>query len=1200
MDEIEYKLKTNTSVLVVNAIDKLISTIKSKYKPGERQKFVLENEELKFLRDKCSSTDSMVSLTACQGLLALVELGVLEIAHTMSTVVTLLPSTHNYSAIISTMAGLLVLDLKSRLIPGQQYKCQFSLRSPQHPFITVLEKNKDVEDDVLAQMHALCTHPEYTVASNSLELLRPVFLWLTCSPHRSHSIRPWQLLLSLPQSDAQCKLLLACISCQQICNPKQIEQAFAAYSAVSDAAIYQQRREHVVALVPMLARICGELVTHGRDPRSCYSLIERCFSIDAPELKTVAGLTVMLLSQNLINTSALYLHELFNLCLNIISKYEYSSICLSAFVGITLQWLHLPSYLTNNALKVAAKIVDIHQNTQSPDPGLLIANLKSNETFQALVQVDKDLYIYYKLLNTWESLKDNDDKLKSWIEGLLSVNDQLKLELLTFFVGVVTEREVNLDIVLKVIRLLVDLVRVKKEVSVTVLPVLLYKIANDVRPAVKMECLKGLPLMATTKENVPALVAILNKLKVGRGVPTSFLIMLYTSLAETQARCFPYLQEALGDAPPAELKWELDAARAHAVLKICELRPTSNGLELVSVISSLLTRCTDRSGSAACACALDALAALWRAAAVAPPGAWRALEPRLARDARPRVQISLCKLLSEVPGLRVSTPEYDKLLSDTARRLWQYIAESEHPDVIQAACEALALYRIEDYKLKDIPEIYRRTVKLPPSYCKTPADAARKPEDVLDYIPCEVWPEVFKNTNYAALSSVEHLVSKLMEREIKGYRSGVYQVQAREPQGLGHLPVASVVRGVMECFRRQATSPSYDYPEAVLLSILNTLTADYPKPLPPLDLCFLHEVFHRGHLWKAGCVRLAARQASTTVSAKRLIENFLQGIVPGTSEEFDIQLFFENLPIFCRTVPPNNLRPPLERCLSESFSQLPKTSQNPQELLFIKQLMMIKECLESDRIHDANRTLLSQTVENYFSVLHDEHVAWPAYLETCPSLCTAHLERMSSPSSWWETTGALLRRATAARARLALASLVWLNEAIDAQAAYPAEQENSLRLMLPALQSAKIEDQATRDWFLQLMARTQVAFNETEDESQKLYLCDVFFLCVIVFSGLWSFEPDVARFSTSRPARRQALPPAAAALVALPSWRDCALPLLEWLCHTRDIIREPNTAHCCQRALLALRHTEQFTSQKIWTRIEMELGKNAIVLEDCV
>lgn len=38
------------------------------------------------------------------------------------------------------------------------------------------------------------------------------------------------------------------------------------------------------------------------------------------------------------------------------------------------------------------------------------------------------------------------------------------------------------------------------------------------------------------QENVPALVSIFNKLKNRKGVPTSQLIMMYTSLAETQVR----------------------------------------------------------------------------------------------------------------------------------------------------------------------------------------------------------------------------------------------------------------------------------------------------------------------------------------------------------------------------------------------------------------------------------------------------------------------------------------------------------------------------------------------------------------------------------------------------------------------------------------------------------------------------------------
>ncbi|CAH0589896.1 unnamed protein product [Chrysodeixis includens] len=885
MDEIEYKLNTNNSVLIVNAIDKLISTIKSKYKPIERQRFVNENEELKFLREKCSSKEARVSLTACQGLLALVELGVLEIAHTMSTVVTLLLSAHNYSAIISTMAGLLILDLKARLVPGQQYKCQFSLKSPQHPFITVLEKNAKAEDDVLVQMHALCTHPDYTVSSNSLELLRPVFLWLTCHPKRDCSIRPWQLLLSLPQTTAQSSLLLACLSCQQIYSPESINRSLAAYSAVTEAAVYQQHRERVLALLPMLARLAGQLSKMQRDPRSCYSLIERCFALDAPELRTVAGITLMLLAENLADTSALYLHELFNLCLNIISKYEYSAISLNIFVALSLQWLNLPSYLTAAALKVASKILDTYQDNYKDDTRLHTPNLKANKTFHALLFTDSHLSIVFKLNQNWERMRDSPDNLKTWLDSLSSINEEVKLELLPFLLGMIMEKKEPWyeEIMVKVIKIVVDLVNYKKEVSVQLLPILVYKIANDKSPSVKLECLRALPLMAKTKENVPTIVSVLNKLKANKGAPTSFLIMLYTTLAETQVRCFPYLQEMLVDSgvgKPDELKWELDIAKAVAVKRICEIRPTSHGLELVSVISSILNRCGDRSGGVATCVCVHSLALLWRGAALAPHSTWAALQPKLARDNRHAVQISICKLLSEVPSLRVATPEYDKLVSESVRKLWSFIADGNRPELVEAACDALATYKIDDYKLRDVPEIYRKTVKLPSSFCKTPADAARKPEDVLDYVPCEIWPEVFKYTNQSALPGVQRLAARLIERELRAYRSGVYQHDARqEPASLAHLHCTSVARALVECFRRQAMTPSYDYPDTVLLSILGTLTWEFPKPLPPFELSFVSEVLHRGALWRRAGVTLAARQAQVSLSARRLTDTYLKAVL---------------------------------------------------------------------------------------------------------------------------------------------------------------------------------------------------------------------------------------------------------------------------------------------------------------------------------
>lgn len=119
-------------------------------------------------------------------------------------------------------------------------------------------------------------------------------------------------------------------------------------------------------------------------------------------------------------------------------------------------------------------------------------------------------------------------------------------------------------------------------------------------------------------------------------------------------------------------------------------------------------------------------------------------------------------------------------------------------------------------------------------------------------------------------------------------------------------------------------------------------------------------------------------------------------------------------------MPPNSLRDPIQKCLSNSFTavasiknkdinnlkyiennikvvkkkevcknsdEVGKSSEEVNKIsegagknsehtdyMFIKQLEMIKECLECEKIHDANRTLLSQIVENYFSIISDDNV----------------------------------------------------------------------------------------------------------------------------------------------------------------------------------------------------------------------------------
>lgn len=90
MEEIEYKLKSKNVILVTEAVERLIDLIIQA--SGDR----LEMEEtvypLTFLKDKCTSEDPVVSLTASKGFLSLIAEGILEASPAMSVAMSMLPS----------------------------------------------------------------------------------------------------------------------------------------------------------------------------------------------------------------------------------------------------------------------------------------------------------------------------------------------------------------------------------------------------------------------------------------------------------------------------------------------------------------------------------------------------------------------------------------------------------------------------------------------------------------------------------------------------------------------------------------------------------------------------------------------------------------------------------------------------------------------------------------------------------------------------------------------------------------------------------------------------------------------------------------------------------------------------------------------------------------------------------------------------
>lgn len=65
-----------------------------------------------------------------------------------------------------------------------------------------------------------------------------------------------------------------------------------------------------------------------------------------------------------------------------------------------------------------------------------------------------------------------------------------------------------------------------------------------------------------------------------------------------------------------------------------------------------------------------------------------------------------------------------------------------------------------------------------------------------------VWGNLFKNTRQEVLPGVINLCSTLMGREISNYRSGIYEITVVEPESAKYLPLASIVKGVIEFIRK--------------------------------------------------------------------------------------------------------------------------------------------------------------------------------------------------------------------------------------------------------------------------------------------------------------------------------------------------------------------------------------------------------------
>ncbi|XP_072755214.1 focadhesin [Anoplolepis gracilipes] len=1181
MDEIDYKLKSKNPTLISHAISKLIDVIKKKLEVEEKD--ISKIAEFKLLSSKCNSNDSVVSTSACQALIVLVETGLWDVKSALASFMACLSSSKNYQAITTAVSQLLILDWKMQ----DKYN-EYTLQVPnQHPFITILNQEKLSWRSVLNQMKLIMYYNNILVTEQSIKLLRPVFMYILCNPSmdlcESCKHETWQLLIKSGTDtlDLQVEILLwLCTNRVDTCidaNCRVLE--------LVEESLLKGDKEYCTALIPLIASLTIQLLEYGHEPmQNFYAILDLIDSSDYD----IGNITIAMMTEIILICPATYLLDALQICTVIVeTKRPCNIILLNALAASLLKWLAYPSLLCSDALALSKELLIRIMSQKQTDTG---DGIISNKMLLMFSHSNRHIQFYKELIMTLYSLGNN---ILPWLENLSFAPIDLRFMCKLILCGIFLYSNEPI-IVQKTCDILVQIAREINSFASHVLSLLLHKLTKS-RDSSTLKCLLlAVPEFAMSKENLPIVIHTLDTM-LNSGKPLKyFAIQLYTKALEKEPRCYRFISAALMDTMEADHSWHSDVTCAQAIKYICENRP-EHGEELVPLLSQILNRCVDQNGGAASALALNSIAALCNAAVIGIYSTWQVLAPKMRKEKRTVVLESLCEFFADIPTYPFrASDDYDKFIVDIVTLLWNY-AICEDTRVAEAAFKALRSYHLERVPLTALPLNFRLDLVASHAHPEKTVNETDKFEDVLEYIPGTCWIQMLKKVNKSVLSAAGDLLIFYIEDELSGFRSRIYNWPQGEPHNYKYLPKRSVIKAVGEYLRRSNKADPSN--QRTIVECLRIFAHKYKKPLPNVKWDFLKETMQISEEAKEYSLSIVSRHCQISASAKLLTESFLS-MYTSASEAGRLLLnekhlvLYSNLDELCQAIQPSSLKQFLETSLNYIIIQILFNDEKSIDLFnYIVSSYTI--ALKSSVILMGNRTMLTSMLEEILEKVDLTSKYVEKYLAAVMELLDKDIEKMTSPSIWFEVTPKKLRNAITVRTEVSFREcnsintpLTWLNELIDMAESNPEIQKyllesvQRMQIQLRLLKSYNLGSQ--KDWILSFMSYIDVLIvEESHEKNNIIFYYDILFVSIICLSGMDCLLPKKEMLINLRDERIRLFPQAISVLIDRQMWKSISCQIMKWLNHMRTSSIPDVYISAFQSALFLLRHEEDYNLQ--WT-----------------
>ncbi|XP_070543238.1 focadhesin-like [Ptychodera flava] len=718
---------TSVSVHAVNGVYSQIIEKKKNLKIDKISSSTVEIAELKLLWDKCMDSNQVVGMACSEALLCLVQSGHAEYNYVINTVLNLIPSAKCLTSGLRLLSDLLLLQvtitLKQTKVKG--YTCPFQLRTPPHPFISVLTSRPDSWPALLDQVQYLLQQDDDKLGVCCVILLRPFLKYVMLNPSPETSDRSFKTLLysallqlCAHQSSDTDETVICIIDFLVTITPLMQTQPLSVltetvaclHSLVNFIIRHPDKlKTQLAAAAVNLLCVCKALLRTSGDLKSSLVLLVRISTVAT--LPTVA---IMVLSDLLLNVPVIYFQDVLTVAKKTLSK-STSSCVHTVLVLPVLQAISTSqaSVVMTTKQKTLVQssawdVLSLIEQCLKSDPHTEEIEMNVNITDPWFSKMSNLTKYVGKFQRYPEAAYDWLNAIQSELKKGDSIPDDVIL-LLAYLL--VTSEQVLLDQCLTVIS---DVASKDVTKAPHFLSLLLYKLGRENDPELKIKLLYTIPSTGTHKACVGS---ILKTLQAFAAVPLmeAVAIRLMASLWKLQDRCFPYLQKLLTlvKTPDKSGTHGCDdklVAKAATIRDVCRERPYQHVSEMLTAIHWFISEFTSPADGTVVVLALEGLYFLCKSEVVDIRTTWGAISSKFTTEDRPLVNSRICELFSLVPDLNVDTEDYEEFRDEVVTLLWCF-AKNSHPMISGAAYSALSQFDEEEFRLDDLPENISSEVK---------------------------------------------------------------------------------------------------------------------------------------------------------------------------------------------------------------------------------------------------------------------------------------------------------------------------------------------------------------------------------------------------------------------------------------------------------------------------------------------------------